>query len=200
MRDRGGLGRRHVFVLWVLLVSLFALAGCSVHLRPDTSTEVALQESVAHIRSTQGEPWGITLPGLAAAAITDPDKPENVIAVTSGASNPPGETPLITADRFHVGSATKTFTAALIMQLEQSNELSLSDPISKWIAYPGGKKVTVAMLLGHTSGLPDFSEMAGRKRSDTLEQSISLAATAKALFHPDHSGPTATPTTSCSAS
>lgn len=114
----------------------------------------------------QGEPWGITLPGLA-AAIADPDDSEKGPRVVSGSSDPPGDTELIPADRFHVGSVTKTFTAALIMQLDQSGELSLSDSISKWIRYPGGRSITVEMLLGHTSGIPDLSELEGRTRTDT---------------------------------
>ncbi len=159
-------------------------ASCSSQPGSAGSVDAALADTVAQIRSSQGEPWGITLPGLAAAAIADPGYADDVVGVVSGASDPPGDTELIPADRFHIGSVTKTFTAALIMQLDQSGELSLSDPISNWIRYPGGGRVTVEMLLGHTSGIPDFSELPGRKRTDTPEQSIALASRTEPLFPP----------------
>ncbi len=172
-----------VVALSTLAAATLAVA-CSS--QPDSagSVESALDETVIQIRSSQGEPWGITLPGLAAAAIAGPDDGDRVPRVVSGSSDPPGNTELIPSDRFHVGSVTKTFTAALIMQLDQSGELSLSDPISNWIRYPGGSKITVEMLLGHTSGIPDFSELPGRKRTDTPEQSIALASRTKRLFAP----------------
>ena len=44
--------------------------------------------------------------------------------------------------------------------------------------------ITVEMLLGHTSGIPDFSELPGRKRTDTPEQSIAFASRTKRLFAP----------------
>jgi len=70
------------------------------------------------------------------------------------------------------------------MQLDQSGDLSLTDPISRWLEYPGGESIKVEMLLGHTSGLPDFSELPEHCRTHTPHQSIALAATATPLFQP----------------
>lgn len=175
---------RRKFAAAFSMMMLIALGACSTQSSPSDTVETALSDTVAQIRSSQGEPWGITLPGLAAAAITERGQPGDVVGVVSGASDPPGDTALISADRFHVGSVTKTFTAALIMQLDQSGDLSLNDPISKWIRYPGGSDITVEMLLGHTSGLPDFSELPGRTPTDSPQRSIALAAKAKPLFPP----------------
>ncbi len=149
------------------------------------SVESALDETVIQIRSSQGKSWGITFPGVA-AAIADPQDSGRGPRAVSGSSNPPGDTELTRADRFHIGSVTKTFTAALIMQLDQSGELSLSDPISNWIRYPGGSNITVEMLLAHTSGIPDFTELpeSRRRRADTPERSIALVSKAKPLFSP----------------
>lgn len=59
---------------------------------------------------------------------------------------------------FLLASITKTMTAAGMMVLVDRGELSLTDPVKKFIpAFSGGDKgeVTLQHLLTHTSGLPD---------------------------------------------
>jgi CubicO group peptidase (beta-lactamase class C family) len=59
--------------------------------------------------------------------------------------------------RFHIGSVSKTFTAAAIVLLEKQGKLKLSDPLSKWLPdYLNGEKITVEQMLTHRSGLPDY--------------------------------------------
>lgn len=68
--------------------------------------------------------------------------------------------------RFRIGSATKMFTAALVMQLADAGRLRLDDPVQAWLpgvlptTYP---TVTVGQLLNHTSGLPMSTEDAGHE-------------------------------------
>lgn len=59
---------------------------------------------------------------------------------------------------FRIASVTKPFTATAIMLLAERNLLSLDDPVSKHLSFPGGDKVTIRQLLTHTSGLRDFTE------------------------------------------
>ncbi|WP_067441684.1 serine hydrolase domain-containing protein [Nocardioides jensenii] len=67
---------------------------------------------------------------------------------------------------FRIGSATKVFTAAIVVQLVAEGRLRLSDPVQRWLpgvlpaSYP---TVTVRQLLDHTSGLPMSSEDAGHE-------------------------------------
>jgi D-alanyl-D-alanine carboxypeptidase len=70
-----------------------------------------------------------------------------------GATNPPD------ADtHFRIASNTKTMTAAVIMQLAQENNLSLDDPISKYIPeVPNGDNITIAQLLEMRSGLYNYT-------------------------------------------
>ncbi len=103
------------------------------------------------------------------------------LCVLGGAADPPGVTPLVDRDRFHVGSVTKTFTAALIMQLDQDGLLSLDDPIDNWVEFPNGDAITVEMLLGHTSGLPEYFELPGAADTTTPAQAIDLVAAAPVL-------------------
>ncbi|MFF3014272.1 serine hydrolase domain-containing protein [Streptomyces sp. NPDC057939] len=62
--------------------------------------------------------------------------------------------------RQRVGSITKTFTAAAIMQQVERGRIRLDAPIGDHLPelVPGerGRKITVRMLLNHTSGLPDY--------------------------------------------
>ena len=66
-----------------------------------------------------------------------------------------------TADlRHRVGSVTKTFTTAAVMQLVDSGEIDLDLPIARYLpgVVPGerGDAITVRMLLNHTSGLAEY--------------------------------------------
>lgn len=67
---------------------------------------------------------------------------------------------LMTLDhRFRIGSVSKTFTAALIHRLAQVGACSLSDPVSRYVSgVPTGDRITLAHLMGHRSGLEDFSQ------------------------------------------
>ncbi|MEU7602664.1 serine hydrolase domain-containing protein [Streptomyces sp. NPDC041003] len=62
--------------------------------------------------------------------------------------------------RQRVGSITKTFTAAAVMQQVEQGRIRLDAPIGDHLPQlvPGerGRKITVRMLLNHTSGLPDY--------------------------------------------
>jgi D-alanyl-D-alanine carboxypeptidase len=67
---------------------------------------------------------------------------------------------------FVIASITKTFMAALVLQLEEQGRLSLGDPISTWLpGYPRGRAITLRMLLNHRSGIYNYFEhpLYGRK-------------------------------------
>ena len=58
-----------------------------------------------------------------------------------------------------VGSITKTFVTATIMQLADEGTLSLDDPLSTWLPnYPRADQITLRELLGHTSGVYNYFE------------------------------------------
>jgi D-alanyl-D-alanine carboxypeptidase len=58
---------------------------------------------------------------------------------------------------FAVASLTKTFMAALILQLREEGDLWLGTKISRWLPdYPKADKITVKMLLNHRSGIFDY--------------------------------------------
>lgn len=79
---------------------------------------------------------------------------------------------------FRLGSLTKQFTAVCILKLAEEGKLTLNDELTKFIPdYPlNGKKITIANLLTHTSGiknytgLPAFNEKL--KRQDLSPQEL----------------------------
>jgi CubicO group peptidase (beta-lactamase class C family) len=91
--------------------------------------------------------------------------------------------------RFHIGSVSKTFTAAAIVLLEKQGKLKLSDPLSKWLPdYLNGEKITVEQMLTHRSGLPDYYSLPdyGTKKSQpvTLPDLIAWVKTKPLDFLP----------------
>jgi CubicO group peptidase (beta-lactamase class C family) len=69
--------------------------------------------------------------------------------------------PMRTDHVFRIGSITKQFTGAAIMQLMEQGKLSLQDELTKFLPdYPThGKKITIEHLLTHTSGIKSYTDM-----------------------------------------
>ena len=62
--------------------------------------------------------------------------------------------------KFQIGSLTKQFTAAIILQLEEEGKLKVRHNISDYLPHYRkdiGEKVTIHQLLNHTSGIPSFT-------------------------------------------
>lgn len=63
--------------------------------------------------------------------------------------------------KFRIGSVTKQFTAACILQLAEQGKLSLDDKLTKYVPdYPKGDSITIHMLLNHTSGITNYTNLA----------------------------------------
>jgi CubicO group peptidase (beta-lactamase class C family) len=63
-------------------------------------------------------------------------------------------TPMPSDGVFDIGSVTKQFTAAAILKLVEANKLSLDDDFTEYLPFDTkGRKVTIAQLLDHTSGM-----------------------------------------------
>jgi CubicO group peptidase (beta-lactamase class C family) len=65
--------------------------------------------------------------------------------------------PVTPETRFEIGSITKQFTAACIMQLVEAGKLSLDDHLGTFVSdYFIGRGVTVRQLLAQQSGIPEY--------------------------------------------
>lgn len=77
-----------------------------------------------------------------------------------GLANREWNIPNTTATKFQIGSITKQFTAAAILQLVERGKLNLEDKLSKYFPdFPKGDSVTVHMLLNHTSGIKSYTSL-----------------------------------------
>ncbi|HRP08371.1 MAG TPA: serine hydrolase domain-containing protein, partial [Gemmatimonadales bacterium] len=76
-----------------------------------------------------------------------------------GMANLELEVPATALSVYRIGSVTKQFTAAAVMQLAEQGRLSLDDSIGDHIAdLPvAWRPVTVLQLLNHTSGIPSYT-------------------------------------------
>lgn len=73
-------------------------------------------------------------------------------------------------DRFRAGSVTKSFVATVVLQLVAEHKVGLDEPIGRH--FPGlvpdgtnGAPVTVRQLLGHTSGIPNYTNLIAPDRA-----------------------------------
>lgn len=94
---------------------------------------------------------------------------------------------------FQLGSVTKTYISAILLQLESEGKLSLDSPMGLWFPeYPRWAKITVKQLLNMTSGIynvtktVDLMKMsdADRQRQWTPNELINIA-----YAHPDYFSP-----------
>ena len=96
--------------------------------------------------------------GLTAAVVKGTD---TLLLKAYGKADVEGDLPATVETVFAIGSDTKQFTAAAILQLRDQGKLSLDDDITRWLPDfdTRGNKVTLRHLLGHTSGITDLVEM-----------------------------------------
>lgn len=86
------------------------------------------------------------------------------------------ENPIDENTIFEIGSVTKVFTTLILAEMAEKGELSLDDPIDKFlpehIVTPSknGKKITILDLATHTSGLPRFPDDFPILDSDAMQE------------------------------
>jgi len=111
------------------------------------------------------------LPGVAVAIVDD-----GRVTKLAGYGEANLEWPAkVDADtRFQIASATKLFTAILLMRSVEQGKLSLDDSISQFFpdAPESWSRITVRQLANHTSGL---SEDLGQPRPTTVSAAVAAA-------------------------
>lgn len=64
--------------------------------------------------------------------------------------------PLTAANRFRIGSITKMFTAAMILQLVEEGKLKLTDRLDQFLPQvPNAGKISIRQILSHRGGIPN---------------------------------------------
>ncbi len=102
-------------------------------------------------------------------------------------------TPATPDTSYEIGSITKTFVSALVLQLAHEGKLSLEDTIGHWLPDLRGDtnlaadKVTIRHLLSHTSGVADYADAVMTGTMDparTFAPAEVLDAVGSPLFEP----------------
>jgi D-alanyl-D-alanine carboxypeptidase len=120
---------------------------------------------------------------------------DGTVRLTSGHSEVTKKTPIRPTDRFRVGSLTKSFVAAVVLQLAAEGRLSLGDTVERWLPglVPNGDAITIRQLLNMKAGLYDYPEdkrVEGDFTSGNWahrwkpEQLVRIAVSHKPLFAP----------------
>lgn len=88
--------------------------------------------------------------------------------------------------KFRIASISKPFTAVAILKLVEQNKLSLDDTLEKYLpGFQGGDKITVHMLLTHSSGLPRGHDMdVATEMTMTKEKALEIVKKKPLIFEP----------------
>ena len=92
-----------------------------------------------------------------------------------GSANFEWKVPNAPDTKFRIGSISKSFTAAVILQLASEGKLQLDDPISKHLPdyrKDTGDRVTITHLMNHTSGIPSFTSAASYREDHRTPYSV----------------------------
>jgi D-alanyl-D-alanine carboxypeptidase len=114
----------------------------------------------------------------AAVIVTDDGKV--VYKAGQGLADIEAKRPITSATVFRMGSITKQFSAAIMLQLVAEGKVALDDPLSKFLPdYPRpGADATIAQILNHTVGVQSYTNIPGwmveakTSRAYTTEQMI----------------------------
>lgn len=94
---------------------------------------------------------------------------QKLTTYVSGTTTLNGSEKITANELFGVGSITKTFISATILQLQEQGALNIHDPIGSYFPeYPRWSKITILELLNMTSGIANFTNTA------TFQQMLQL--------------------------
>lgn len=127
------------------------------------STLVTAQNFQTKLQTALTNAWsGSGLPGVS-VTVSTPD--QGMIYASVGIGNVYTSSPIVPATtKYRIASATKNFTAVLIMRLQEAGYFNINDKLSDHITIPGlayADSMTIVQLLNHTAGVGDFLNESG---------------------------------------
>jgi D-alanyl-D-alanine carboxypeptidase len=167
------------------------LAGCSTGTAADAEAEIGTAKNEIALQKAMRELVQAGFPGVLVSVKGKDGKTRDY---TAGIGNrETGDAPPKNG-YLRIGSNTKTFVAATVLQLVGEGKMKLDEPIGTYL--PGvvkgpdydGANITVRNVLGHTSGIPDYTEFMDSDtskvptRTYTAEELLKPALRNKAAF------------------
>lgn len=117
---------------------------------------------------------------------------DRAVSLAAGAAQLQPAAPMTGKEKFRVGLVTKSFVAAIALDMVGQGRLALADPVEKWLPglLPDGDRITVERLLTHSSGLFDFTDDPGIQaivaKPVTPRQLVAVATSHALVFEPGH--------------
>jgi D-alanyl-D-alanine carboxypeptidase len=110
---------------------------------------------------------------LASASVAILHGDDTLLWTAHGYADLENRVPASASTVYRIGSLTKQFTAAAILQQVERGAIGLEDDVAKYVPeYSSrGKRVTIRQLLNHTSGIRDISDL-GDAFSRTLRVDV----------------------------
>ncbi|MGY1830185.1 serine hydrolase domain-containing protein [Geodermatophilus sp. SYSU D01180] len=145
---------RRPLSLLVPLVTAVALAGVPATAVADPARVPGTGELQAALTDLVQQPGGP--PGAVVTLGRDGD----LDVLTAGVADLATGRPPAAGDAMRVASVAKAYNAATVLALVSRGVLTLDEPVGAWRPDlpPAWQALTLRQLLGHTSGLPDFSQ------------------------------------------
>lgn len=152
LAHHGGCSRQRLSSLLLLLALTGTVTACNDDEEPSTlhaDLQALMEDSVTH---------GLT-PGIALAVASDEG---STWSGAAGVGDLPSQQPMSAQHRFRAGSIMKTFVATAVLQSVEQGKLTLEDtltqhlPASVTARIANASSITVAMLLAHRSGIPEW--------------------------------------------
>ena len=175
---RPALLRRLPFAEVAAAMALGALPAIPIAAQMSRAERVRLMDSIAGSPVVEGR-----VAGIAVAVVRGAD---TLLMKTYGKADLEWDVPLSQDAVFEIGSVTKQFTAAAILQLRDEKKLDLDADITTYLPnYPTqGRRVSVRRLLDHTSGIKGYTEIESfdEIRTRTLPRDSLVARIAAAPF------------------
>ena len=167
----------------LLLVALLGISSNASAQSPSRATLIARIDSIASAPVKSG-----AVAGLAVAVVRGRD---TLLMRGYGLADVENQVAVTPTTVFRIGSVTKQFTSAAVMQLVQQGKIGLDDDMTKYIPnFPTkGRRVLVRHLLNHTSGIPSYTDIGPRfgrvSRQDLATDSvIAIVANDSLQFEP----------------
>ena len=138
---------------WLAGIAGICVLGCATGLAQQSTDDTAIKARLEAIASsyTSGNAF------MGTVLVAEGDR--TLLDKGYGSADLEWNIPNAPDVKFRLGSLTKQFTASLILLLQQDGKLNIADPVSKYLpdTPKAWEKITLANLLGHTSGIPNFT-------------------------------------------
>jgi D-alanyl-D-alanine carboxypeptidase len=147
-----------------IAAALLCITSYQASAAEDTALRASLQNAINSYLAAQAKNEHISTISL---SVSFPGQPAN-INLTTGQRAWNSGGPVASDDLWQIGSNTKAFTAATLLQLEAEGKLTIDQTIGTWLPqYPAWRNVSIRRLLDMTSGIEGYDNVPAMLRAET---------------------------------